>query len=350
MSAPSASRRGFVKSAAGLAVAPSLAAIPSLAHAAGEVVVGTWGGDYQNLLQQNIGPIVEKEGIKVVFDTGSAVPRLTKLRAEVNSRRGSMDVALLGDLDMYDAAQAQALMPLTPKEVPNLSQAFEQFVTPYSIPHIFSAMVLVYNTEKFPKPPESLQAIYDPQNKGRFGMSDILFNFNGLFLGLAEGKKATSFEPGKKMLLELLAQQPKVFPSNEAVAAAFKSGEIWFSCMWKARALQWRNAGLPLSFVIPSEGGIPVTFEGAVARNARNSANGLKYLDAMLAPEGQVKFAQSMGYAPTVRNAQLPADLQASVGFSDAEVKRIHGYDMSALSKGKNDFLEFWNKEFKAKL
>ena len=43
-------RRGFIKTASGLALAPALGWVPGMAHAAEkEIVVGTWGGDYQNL-------------------------------------------------------------------------------------------------------------------------------------------------------------------------------------------------------------------------------------------------------------------------------------------------------------
>lgn len=341
-------RRGFLKTAAGLSLAPALPLVPGAARAAGgEVVVGTWGGDYQNFLQQFISPVVKPEGLDVVFDTANAVPRMTKLKAEKNSRRGSMDVALLGDLDMYDVGRLQCLSDVTAEHVPNLVNVYDQFRTSYSIPHIFSAMVLVYNTEKFKTPPDTFNLALDPAYKGRTGFSDILFNFNGIFVGLAAGGGTDSFEPGKKFLAELKKNQPKVYPSNEAVATAFKSGEIWMACMWKARALQWRDAGLPLGFVIPKEGAIPVTFEGGVARNSRNAENGWKYLNAMLSPAGQVQFAQAMGYAPTVRNAQLPPDVQARVGFSDDELKRIRKYDLKALVDSKNDFLDYWNKQFK---
>ena len=103
-------RRGFIKTASGLALAPALGWLPGMAHAAEkEIVVGTWGGDYQNLLQQIINPIVAKQDVKVVYDTGNAVGRVTKLRAEKNSRRGSMDVALLGEVDMYDAERSGTL-------------------------------------------------------------------------------------------------------------------------------------------------------------------------------------------------------------------------------------------------
>lgn len=347
-------RRSFLITASGLALAPALPMIPGMAHAAsGNVVVGTWGGDYQNLLQQYISPIVQKQGIDVVFDTGSAVPRVTKLRAERNSRRGSMDVALLGEVDMFDASLSGALASVeeNARFLPNLGNVLDQFKTPYSIPHIFSAMTLVFNTEKFPTAPDSIEVMLDPKNKGRVGFSDILYQYNGLFVGAAgSGGRHSSYEPAKKFLDQLKANAPRVYPSNEAVAAAFKSGEIWVAAMWKARALQWRDAGLPLGFVIPKEGTIPVAFEGAVAKNARNAEAGWGYLNSMLDPAGQVNFARGMGYAPTVRNAQLPDDLRQRVSFTDEELKRIYPYDLPKLAEAKANFLDYWTKSFKAGL
>lgn len=351
MSKHNENRRDFLKMASGLMLAPTLPMIPGLANAASsEVVVGTWGGDYQRLLQENIEPIVAREGIKVIYDTGNATARNTKVKAERNSRRGSMDVPILGDIDMYDASTAGVFIPPTAQLVPNLVNVIDNFKTAYSIPHIFSAMVLVYNAEKIPTGLKSFNDTLDPKYKGRVAFSDILFNFNTLFVGLAEGGKGDSFDPGQKFLMKLKANQPKVFPSNEAVAAAFKSGEIWIACMWKARALQWRDAGLPLEFVIPEEGAVPVTFEAAVPKNARNQDSAWKYLNAMLDPQGQVAFARTMGYAPTVKNAVLPEDLQKRVGFTEAELARIHPYNLEALASQRASSLDFWNKEFKTGL
>lgn len=344
-------RRRFLEQVSGLALAPALPMIPGVARAAGsDLVVGTWGGDYQDLLQKYIEPIVAKEGIKVVYDTGQATTRNTKLKAERNSRRGSMDIALMGDLDMYDVSTAGVLEPVTTKSVPNFANVIDTFKTPYSIPHIFSAMVLVYNKEKISKPPKSLAELQDPKYRGRVGFSDLLYAFNTLYVGLAEGGRPDNFGPGTNFLKKLKANQPKVYPSNEAVAAAFKSGEIWMACMWKARALQWRDAGLPVDFAIPDEGAIPVTFQAAVPKNSRNQEGAFKYLNALLDPEGQVHFARAMGYASTVRNASLPADLQARVGFTKAELARIYPYDLKKLESQHSANLDFWNKEFKTGL
>ena len=158
----------------------------------------------------------------------------------------------------------------------------------------------------------------------------------------------SSFKAGMDMLASIKKNDPKIFPSNEAVAAALKSGEIWMTCMWKARALQWQDAGLPLGFVVPKEGAVAVTFEGAVPKNARNKPGAWKFLNAMMDPKGQVEFARAMGYAPTVRNADLPEDLKARVSFSDSEIKRVLAYDSKSLVAEKTQVLEYWNKSFKA--
>lgn len=355
MTSNNADRRDFLKAAAGLGLAATLPMVPGLSRAAGgSVVVGTWGGDYENLLQQIISPILKKQGVDVVFDTGNSEPRITKLRAEKNSRRGSMDVPLLSDLDMYQVSRSDVLMPIkdNARHIPNLVNVYDQFRTPYSIPHIFSAMVLVYSTKKFPTPPTSIEVMLDPKNKGGTGFSDILFAPNALFVGAGTSApgRIKSFQPGIEFLKKLKQNAPRVYPSNEAVAAAFKSGEIWISAMWKARALQWRDAGLPVDFVMPKEGSIPVTFEAAVAKNSRNKDAAWAYLNAMLDPSGQVQFAKAMGYAPTVRNAPMSDELRKRVGFTEDELKNLRPYDLAALDAAKSDYLDFWNKSFKVGL
>lgn len=339
-------RRSVLKGMSGLAAVPALSMFAHPAFAAsGQTIVGTWGGDYQKLLQRIVNP--QAKGIEIVYDTGNAVARMTKVRAEKNSRRGSMDVALLADLDMYELYAAGALMDITDKEVPAKGNVIQALRNPYSIPHIFSAMVIVYDTTKFDKPPTSFNLALDPKYKGKVGFSDILFNFNTLFAGLANGGNTSSFDKGMEFLMKLKANSPKLFPSNEAVAAALKSGEIWMTCMWKARALQWKKSGLPLGFAIPDEGAVPVTFEAGMPKNARNKDGGFEYMGAMLNPTGQVEFAEAMGYAPTVTNAKMTPELAARVGFTPEELMRLKALDLKQLLAQKTAVLDFWNKEFK---
>jgi putative spermidine/putrescine transport system substrate-binding protein len=49
------------------------------AHAAsGPVIVGTWGGDYQNLMQKYIAdPLLTPNGVEVIYDTANDTVRKT---------------------------------------------------------------------------------------------------------------------------------------------------------------------------------------------------------------------------------------------------------------------------------
>ncbi len=347
-------RRNFLKTASGLLMAPSIVLLTNQARAAAacpSVVVGTWGGDYENLLDSNIGvPIMKAMGCDVVYDTADQVSRMTKMRAEKGSRRGSMDVSCLADVDMYDMDRAGLLLPVDAAQVPNIANTLEPFRKSYSIPHIFSAMVIVYNPAKFSSVPDSFNVALDPRYKGRVGMSDILYNYNAMTGALASGDKTGSLTSGIKFLRELKKNQPKVYPSNETVAAALKTGDIWMTCMWKARAIQWKKAGVPIEFAFPQEGAAPAVFEAAVPRSSRSPACGFEYLNAMLDPRAQLGFAQTMGYAPTVRNASLPADLQQMVGFSDAQIGKLLRIDYATTAAQKPGLLDYWNQDFKVGL
>ena len=92
------SRRHFLSASAGVAALAS--GMPTARAEGGQVVVGTWGGDYGQLLSDIIDkPIMMPRGFEIVQDVANADPRKTKLLAERQSRRGSMDVSCLSDND-----------------------------------------------------------------------------------------------------------------------------------------------------------------------------------------------------------------------------------------------------------
>src|SRR5262249_32677397 len=138
------SRRHFLSATAGAATA--LASDFPIARAEqGQIVVGTWGGDYGQLLSDIIDkPLIAPKGIEVLQDVANGDPRKTKLLAERQSRRGSMDVACLSDNDMYIVAQSGAFEPVAAPQVPRLEKVFPELRNEIAIPHIYSAQVILY--------------------------------------------------------------------------------------------------------------------------------------------------------------------------------------------------------------
>jgi putative spermidine/putrescine transport system substrate-binding protein len=347
-------RRTFLKSAGAVALAPALARFGGVAYAAGvcasKVIVGTWGGDYQRLLQQYIDPLVTPAGLGVIYDVGSALARQTKMRAEVHARRSSLDISLLRDNDMYQMFAEGATGKLDQARMPNLANVIPQFKRAYAVPHIFSALVLVYNTDMVKTAPDGLKVLLDPIYKNRAGVVDDQYDYLTMAGALASGGQAKDLALGQKFLREFKGTSPKVYPSVDALAGALKSGDVWVTVTWKARALQWKKAGLPVAYVFPKEGALPATFEAALAAGSKNQECSLAYLNAMLDPAAQRAFAETMGYAPTIRNAGLPPSLQQAVGFTNNELERLIPVDFEVLMKNKTAMLDFWNKDFRVGL
>ena len=348
-------RRQFIQRAGLLAAVPALAvgapnALASTTCTGGRVVVGTWGGDYQRLLQENIDPIAKAMNLEPIYDVGAALTRQTKMRAERNARRSTLDVSLLRDNDMYQMFAEETTKPIDAALVPNLKNVIPGLARSYSVPHICSVLVLVFHTEHVRTAPSGMAALLDKSLSGRVGVVDDQYDYLTLAGSLASGKGAKDLEAGQQFLRELKANKPKVYPSVDALASALKSGEIWVTVTWKARALQWKKAGLPLAFVFPKEGALPATFEAAITAGSRVGECGMGYLNAMLDPRAQRAFAETMGYAPTIVNAGLPAALAETVGFGREELERLVQVDFELLMKNKSALLDFWNKDFRVGL
>jgi putative spermidine/putrescine transport system substrate-binding protein len=126
-----------------------------------------------------------------------------------------------------------------------------------------------------------------------------------------------------------------------------RAEEIALCIMWKARAVQWQNAGLPIETVAAAEG-IPLYISGfAMPKNAPNKDGAYAYLDAMLAPQTQAAFARDLGYNPSVINAALPSDLERRIAFTPDERMRLLPLDNAYLARNDYALQSWWDSSFK---
>jgi putative spermidine/putrescine transport system substrate-binding protein len=324
--------------------------LPKAARAGGQVIVGTWGGDYANLLAENIDkPLVAPTGVEVLQDVATQDPRKTKLTAERAGRRGTMDVACLSDIDCYAMNLLGVWEPISEANVPNLKNVLPSQRTNYDINQIYSGLVVLYNPDKIPGGLKSFADLWDPKFKGKVGLVDIQYLYNTAMATLVAGGTLKDLEPGKKALMDLKGRvQPKIYPSNEAMAIALKGEEVWITVLWLARGMYWKNGGVPLTHAVPTEGAITYASGAGVPKNAPNKANALAYLNAMLEPAAQQRFAERMFFAPTISNAKVSPELMKNIGFTEAEQAKFNAPDFDYMAKNTSQLLDFWNKEFKA--
>jgi putative spermidine/putrescine transport system substrate-binding protein len=344
-----ASRRRVLRGAAS-ALGIGLAGWPlaARAQAKGKVVVGTWGGDYARLLNKNIEqPILSKNGWEVIQDQAGDPERRSKMLAERRLPRGTTDIQGLSALNMFQMHDAGVIDAIDYGKLKNAPNLLASMKYPYGVGHIYSGKVGVYNPKLIEAAPKSYKEIFDPKHGNKLGIIDIQYQYVMLAAGLASGGTVSNIEAGKERLLACKKAGARIYPSNEAFAQALKTEEIACGIMWKARAVQWQNAGITVSTVAPKEG-VPMYVSGfMMPKNAPNKPGAYAYLDAMLAASAQEGFAVDMGYNPTVTNAKVPADVAERIGFTEEEKKRLVDLDYGYMAKNDAAFQEWWNKSFK---
>jgi putative spermidine/putrescine transport system substrate-binding protein len=315
----------------------------------GRVVVGTWGGDYARLLTKNVeDPLLKPKGYEVAQDQAGDAPRRTKLVAEKRLPRGTTDIQGLSAANMYEMNEAGVLETLDYSRLPNAKNIIPQMKYPYGVGHIYSGKVVVYNPKLIPDTPKSFKDSFDPRHGNKMGIIDIQYQWVMAAATMAAGGKLTDFEPGKALLMEAKKAGVRVYPTNEAFAQALKTEEIGIGIMWKARAVQWQNAGINVQSAAPSEG-VPMYVSGfVIPKNAPNKDGAYAYMNAMLEKSAQENFAVDMGYNPTVTNATVAPDLQKRIGFTPEEQARLVDLDYGYIAKNDAALKEWWDKVFKA--
>lgn len=342
-------RRDALKGLAAGAAALPFGAGRAAAQGGGRIVVGTWGGDYARLLTKNVeDPILKPKGFEIAQDQAADGPRRAKMVAERRLPRGTSDIQGLSAANMYEMNEAGAVETIDYAKIPNAANLLPQMKYPYGVGHIYSGKVIVYNPKMINPAPVSFKDAFDPKHGNKIGIIDIQYQYVMAAAALANGGSVSNFEPGKALLLEAKKAGARVYPTNEAFAQALKNEEIGIGIMWKARAVQWQNAGIPVESVAPSEG-VPLYISGfSIPKNAPNKEGAYAYMNAMLEKQAQENFAVDMGYNPTVTNASVAPDLQKRIGFTAEEQKRLLDLDYGYIAKNDQALKEWWDKVFKA--
>ena len=335
--------------AAGAALLPAVGASPSHAQASGRVVVGTWGGDYARLLNKNIEePFLKPKGLEVVQDQAADAPRRAKMVAEKRLPRGTTDIQGLSAAQMFEMNEAGIAEPIDYSKLKNADKIIPLMKYPFGVGHILSGKVVVYNPNAVKPAPTSYKDAFDPKYGSKLGFIDIQYQYVMLAAAIAAAGDQTQIEKGKELLMAAKKGGARLYPTNEAFAQALKSEEITIGLMWKARAVQWQNAGIAVDSIAPVEGVMAYVSGFMIPKNAPNKAAAYAYMDAMLEKGAQENFAVDMGYAPTVTNAQVAPDLMKRIGFTDEESKKMQDVQYEFLAKNDSAMKEWWDKVFKA--
>lgn len=311
-----------------------------------EVIVGAWGGDYGQFLEDFVNPAITQEGLEVVYVPENAASRLTKVMAEKDGK-GTFDVITMEDHVMQQLIEEDIMMELDWDKIPNAEHIDPDLRNPYFIPHIYSTGMLIYNENIVDEELDSWEAMWDPKYKGKVGI--LTENWSRyLYAAAAVEGVANSHEWDEAWdkLIAIKENEPKFFETQETLATALQTGEVGITISWKSRQIQWNNAGGdPIGGVVPKEGSFPTVFTAGIPKNATNIDEAYEYLNAMLDPNAQANFGESMGYAPTIDNADLTDEVRELIAFTEEEKERIKPIKLDYIAENYAKWRERYDRE-----
>lgn len=326
----------------------ALASGTSLAQDKSRVTVALVGGTYNDVVKASIvQPLESIQKLAITSDIGPHPVRLTKLVTE-RGQPGTYDVVQFPDYFMHQANSYGLLETLDKSRIKSWGRVVPAFQRSYAVPHIFSAAVLVYDPARVTTEPTSYAVFWDPKYKGRVGALDFMYP-QWLWMASTQAGNTTNhnFEKGWDKLAALKQAGLRIFPTQEALDSAMKSGQVWLTMNYRARAAQLDKAGIKVKTVVPKEGAWPVSFSFGIPKNAQNKDGAYAYLNQILTPEAQKAAAEGIYYAPVVADTKIPEQLERMIGFTPAEVQRFVDVDFEYLAKNSPAWRQRWEEQVK---
>jgi putative spermidine/putrescine transport system substrate-binding protein len=278
----------------------------------------------------------------------SSAEMLSALQSQKNNP--ATDVAIM-DNSVSTTGNKQGLFEkIDTASVPNLANVPEKFRDKdgYGPVAMLDAVGLVYDTAAFPAPPESWKVLWDPAYAGKINV-----NAPPSLLGLSltaitskmEGEDYTKGIDSAVTRLKEMAPGVQTFAPNPDEYQNVITGQTVLGLGQNARGQFYSDqSNKKMGVTFPKEGTVYQINTVNLVKNAPHSAAAKTFVDYALSAEAQTAFAKALFYAPSVSNAELPADVKNRVVPTDGSLN-IVPLDVEFLSSARDKWTDTWKRQ-----
>ncbi|HDR1022965.1 TPA: extracellular solute-binding protein [Pasteurella multocida] len=184
----------------------------------------------------------------------------------------------------------------------------------YSLPQLFGATGIAYNTEsQDPSKFQSWADLWNADFKGKVQMLDDPRElFNIALLKMGKDPNTQDPEVLKAAYEELLKLRPNILSFNsDNPASTFISGETELGLLWNGSVRIAKNEGAKVDMVYPKEGTMLWIDNLAIPSTAKNTENAYKLINYLLSADVSEKLTLNIGYPTSNLEAlkRLPKEL-----------------------------------------
>ena len=320
-------RRNLLK--ASVLAAPFLHIRPVRADK-GELVVVSWGGDYDTAIRELVVSTFQKNtGYSVKMD---APPEIAKVKAMVQSGNIQWDVILTDIPAVMTLSKDNLLEPIDYNAIDaaKLDKIPKELKQPFALGQRIYSFNIVYNTNQLPDPkhPRNWTEVWDAKD---FPGSRT-FNFQGgiepqLEVALlADGVPMDKLYPldierAWKMYDKLRPLVSKWYTSHAQAIQLLGAGEAAVGCTIGPRGIAAKHGGAPIG--VEYNQGKLASDNWCLIRGVRNKNVAMEFINQAVDARAQAGIAQRVPYGPSNGGAFefLSAAQAAELNTSPANIK-----------------------------
>ncbi len=334
------------------AAAALLCGLGASAQAPTELTVIVYGGSFEQGWKKSVIEPFEKANpdIKVRIATGLTQQAIALMRAQKNDVK--VDVMLMDEVGAAQAHSEGLYEPLTTARVPNLDKLYPQFRVagdPYT-KFMYVAQALVWNKEKVKAQPDTWEALWQPEHKGKVVLPDISTSHGSMFLLTAAdmaGGGAQKIDPGFDKIKTLKPNVLTFYTQHAQMAQLFTQGDASITSWTSDRAQAAIDGGAPLGWVVPKEGAYIIDSTIGIAKGTKKLEAAQRYVNFVLSEAAQAANAEHTYLAPVNREVKLAPNIAARLPVKD--LPRLKSADWFYITKVRPDWTQRWMREVAAK-
>jgi putative spermidine/putrescine transport system substrate-binding protein len=177
----------------------------------------------------------------------------------------------------------------------------------HAIPYAFDSIGLIYDTTKVATPPDSWNVLWDPQYAGRilgYDNGEHNFSITALDLGIADPFHLddAQFAEIKDKLIEMKRAMLSFYTTADEALQLYQQNDI--ALIWANYGQQqvkaMLDAGAPIAFVVPKEGGLAWLDTWAMTSGVANKALAEAWVNFVLSKEVSGALSDRTGFGNTV--------------------------------------------------
>lgn len=333
-----------------LSSALSLIGVTSV-HSTEPLTVAYYGGNWGDAFDKCVvKPFTQETGIPVVAEIGNSTTTFSKLQQQIDNP--IIDVAYM-DGGISEAAHEAGL--LTPISINNLANGatlhpeaiYKDGETIFAVGAGFYSLGLTYNTDEVKETPTSWKSLWDDAYAGAVAIPSPSNSAGVPFVIFLNNVLNEENEDISEIISELSTLDTGLlYDTSGSASNAFQSGDIAIGAHFNVGAWDLIDAGMPIGFVVPSEGVWATDVRMHIVKDSKNAEAAQKYIDYAISKEAANCLAENLYLGPSVTGVTLTEDVEKKlpwgVSGSIDNLKLLNWSDVNSL---RADITDRWNRE-----